>query len=90
MEVDHVIPISLGGSDDYYNLVTACFLCNRGKCNDTYDLMTDDIMLERAFQLVASSLSRLLGMSQAQLTNPNMDKAQRKQINDNMVPEWLR
>ncbi len=52
--------------------------------------MTDDIMLARAFQLVASSLSRLLGMSQAQLTNPNMDKAQRKQINDNMVPEWLR
>ena len=28
LSIDHVIPRSLGGSDSYYNLVTACFKCN--------------------------------------------------------------
>ena len=31
LEVDHVIPISRGGTDDISNLKTACFKCNRGK-----------------------------------------------------------
>lgn len=31
LEVDHVIPVSRGGTDDIDNLKTACFDCNRGK-----------------------------------------------------------
>ena len=31
MTVDHVIPVTLGGSDDATNLVTACRDCNSGK-----------------------------------------------------------
>lgn len=31
LEVDHIHPISDGGTDDDANLVTACFDCNRGK-----------------------------------------------------------
>lgn len=31
LEVDHVIPLSGGGTDDMDNLVTACYECNRGK-----------------------------------------------------------
>lgn len=31
LEVDHVTPISAGGTNDVLNLVTACFDCNRGK-----------------------------------------------------------
>jgi len=31
LEVDHVIPVSRGGTDDIDNLKTACFKCNRGK-----------------------------------------------------------
>lgn len=31
LELDHVIPVSKGGTDDYENLTTACFDCNRGK-----------------------------------------------------------
>lgn len=31
LEVDHIHPVSLGGTDDEFNLVTACFDCNRGK-----------------------------------------------------------
>lgn len=31
LEVDHIHPVSTGGSNDDDNLVTACFGCNRGK-----------------------------------------------------------
>jgi len=33
LEVDHIDPVSGGGSDDFLNLVTACEDCNRGKSN---------------------------------------------------------
>lgn len=38
LEVDHIIPISKGGTSDIGNLITACFDCNRGKGSD---LVTD-------------------------------------------------
>lgn len=31
LECDHVVPVSKGGSNEYSNLVTACFKCNRSK-----------------------------------------------------------
>jgi HNH endonuclease len=31
--VDHFIPLSLGGSDQFHNLALACFHCNRRKTN---------------------------------------------------------
>jgi hypothetical protein len=31
LEVDHITPVSAGGSDEPANLTTACFDCNRGK-----------------------------------------------------------
>lgn len=31
LEIDHIIPVSKGGSNDSDNLVTACEACNRGK-----------------------------------------------------------
>lgn len=31
LEIDHIIPVSEGGTDDPENLVTSCYECNRGK-----------------------------------------------------------
>jgi hypothetical protein len=31
LECDHVQPLCEGGSDEYHNLITSCFDCNRGK-----------------------------------------------------------
>jgi len=37
LTVDHVIPTSLGGSDEASNLVTACAPCNSGKSSSSPD-----------------------------------------------------
>ena len=37
LHVDHVIPASLGGTDDPGNLVAACADCNRGKASTSAD-----------------------------------------------------
>jgi len=31
LEVDHILPVKEGGSNDIMNLITSCFNCNRGK-----------------------------------------------------------
>jgi 5-methylcytosine-specific restriction endonuclease McrA len=31
LQIDHVVPVALGGTNDIANLVAACRLCNQGK-----------------------------------------------------------
>ena len=31
LNVDHVVPVSKGGTNDILNLITSCFDCNNGK-----------------------------------------------------------
>lgn len=37
LEVDHIKPVSEGGSNDDHNLITSCFDCNRGKAAGTLE-----------------------------------------------------
>ena len=46
--IDHIIPISLGGSNDIENLAYACFLCNRLKSNK---IEAFDNLSEKMFSL---------------------------------------
>jgi hypothetical protein len=42
LELDHVIPLSKGGTDDLDNLTTSCFECNRGKGKSLLDTVLID------------------------------------------------
>lgn len=49
LEIDHIVPVIKGGTNDEYNLITACFNCNRGKGKNSLDstMPTQDEALER-------------------------------------------
>ena len=59
LELEHVIPLSKGGSDDFDNLTTSCFECNRGKGKSLLDTVLKDkdihdetmLLAEREYQL---------------------------------------
>lgn len=44
LEVDHIIPVSKGGTNDISNLITSCFDCNRGKKDRK---LTDDQTIKK-------------------------------------------
>jgi len=41
LEIDHIIPVSLGGKNTLDNLQTLCFNCNRGKRDDLMEKNND-------------------------------------------------
>lgn len=47
LEVDHVIPIAEGGTNDAFNLITSCRDCNRGKGKK---LLSDQSTIEKQKQ----------------------------------------
>lgn len=59
LELEHIIPLSKGGTDDLDNLTTSCFECNRGKGASLLDTILKDkdihdetiLLAEREFQL---------------------------------------
>ena len=49
LEIDHMKPVSKGGTNDITNLITACFDCNRGKSNK--ELSDDSVIKKQNAQL---------------------------------------
>lgn len=47
LEIDHILPISRGGSDELDNLQTLCSACNRSKSNRVYTKENGDKVGER-------------------------------------------
>lgn len=43
LEVDHIVPVAMGGLNDADNLVTACFDCNRGKAAKSLDVVPQSL-----------------------------------------------
>lgn len=44
LEVDHIKPVSKGGTNDILNLITSCFECNRGKSDK---LLNENAVLDK-------------------------------------------
>ena len=59
LEVDHIQPVALGGTDTHDNLITSCFACNRGK--------SDNLITEVMPPLGMAEKARLLRESEAQI-----------------------
>ena len=59
LELEHIIPLSKGGTDELDNLTTSCFECNRGKGVSLLDTILKDrdihdetiLLAEKEFQL---------------------------------------
>lgn len=49
LEVDHIRPVCKGGSNDLFNLITACYDCNRGKAG--IPIKNQDILKKQKTQL---------------------------------------
>lgn len=41
LEVDHIIPVSQGGTDEMKNLQTLCIICNRAKANRAWQSLPE-------------------------------------------------
>ncbi len=53
LEIDHIIPVSGGGSNDEINLVTSCWDCNRGKADKPLtEVITGEDPYDRAIMLL--------------------------------------
>jgi len=63
LEVDHIIPISSGGTDDPNNLITSCRRCNRqkgGKSIDEFENWKKSETLEETGSKYATTTYRLI------------------------------
>jgi len=79
LEVDHAVPLAVGGSDDDDNLVTACYECNRGK---GARLLTE-IPLEESFH----DRAVLIAEREIQIGEYNHWKAQQRSREDREIAE---
>lgn len=71
LEVDHILPVCEKGSDDKYNLITACFDCNRGKGGSLLEKVPQTLAkqaeIQREREAQVKAYERMLKASQRRL-----------------------
>jgi hypothetical protein len=81
LEIDHVIPVSKGGTNEFENLVTSCFECNRGKSNG----LLNNVMIEKDIH----DESVLLAEREMQLAEYNYIRKRVKEREDGEIEELI-
>lgn len=69
LNVDHIVPVALGGTNDRLNLVTSCAECNSGKSCDRLPKT-----VEQRIMAVVSERERLLGEKKAKKTGVKFNR----------------
>ena len=83
--IDHLIPVKAGGTDDYFNLVVACFDCNAGKSARKLDDHSIERQQTQITQEFASEVSR-----QAEVAGRYQEAMRQQAINARALREmWL-
>lgn len=89
MEIDHIVPKSLGGSSEYQNKVCSCAHCNAAKANRFLDDFLEENLSEKKFRKYCNRLDTLVG--QGRLSEEKADILQpycgRTAIQDTLLPE---
>lgn len=58
LEIDHIVPVVEGGSDDIDNLATSCFDCNRGKAAVPLEHLPASVADQRALLMEREAQER--------------------------------
>lgn len=104
LEVDHLLPVAKGGTDDFDNLITSCKDCNRGKYTKLIEDFTGGLSKEEWRKRLLTRRAEVLKQRRLQLNDVLEHWAKcrgRKQVSDydtafvfNLIeryePEWIK
>lgn len=78
LEIDHIVPVSKGGTNDIGNLQTACKECNRGKLTDEIiSQYTEVKVVEKVVYNKPNNDKGVVGLPSDVILEPIEDKAKR-------------
>ena len=77
LEIDHIIPVAKGGTNDILNLVTACYECNHGK---GAKYLVNEALLEKQEETHAHELKKVKEQNDEFLLRREELLRQRKEI----------
>lgn len=101
LEIDHLIPVSKGGTDDFENLVTSCLDCNRGKSDKLIEFSTEreewrEVLRNKRLKILEDKRKKLAGVIQywAECRNTYQPSAYDLDAIHNFIekyePEWIK
>lgn len=86
LEVDHINPVSAGGSNSIDNLITACFDCNRGKGRHELSVVPDSI--QRRAELIEEKMLQVKALDRLIKANKRAEEKKIDQIEEIFCKEF--
>jgi hypothetical protein len=87
LELDHLVPVSTGGSNVVSNLVTSCEACNRGKSDVSLEEKIPDAFTENELARCQELLERRAAMRKIDSIMTKVNHEENTDV-DSCVEEW--